>query len=172
MDPNTLIDAAFKVCTALDAAGAKAVLTGGSAATFYAPQAYQSDDVDFILMWTAGGSQAANALAAINVKQVRPGDYRYGNVTVEFPKGPLSIGAEQIPSERCITERRNGMVLHVLSPTDAVCNRLESYYAYNARPQARSYCKGTRLTWSLCERGRCANMHTSTNSNECILTNF
>jgi len=45
----TLIDVAFAVCTALDHAGERALLVGGSAATFYAPDAYQSSDCDFIL---------------------------------------------------------------------------------------------------------------------------
>ena len=36
---STLVEVAFEVCTALDASGYTAVLTGGSAATFYAPAA-------------------------------------------------------------------------------------------------------------------------------------
>lgn len=35
--------------TALTEAGVTAVLTGGSAATFYAPHAYQSGDLDFVV---------------------------------------------------------------------------------------------------------------------------
>jgi len=38
----TLTDVAFAACTALDRAGEVAVLCGGSAATYYAPEAYQS----------------------------------------------------------------------------------------------------------------------------------
>ena len=45
---STLADVAFAVCTALHTNGGVAVLTGGSAATYYAPDAYQSRDLDFL----------------------------------------------------------------------------------------------------------------------------
>jgi hypothetical protein len=45
---SSLIDVAFAVCTSLDNIGTRAILTGGSAATFYAPTALQSRDCDFI----------------------------------------------------------------------------------------------------------------------------
>ena len=44
-----LVEVAFAVCTALARAGVTAVLSGGGAATFYAPEAIQSYDLDFIL---------------------------------------------------------------------------------------------------------------------------
>ena len=37
---SSLTDVAFAVCTALHEAGYTVILTGGSAATFYAPEAY------------------------------------------------------------------------------------------------------------------------------------
>lgn len=43
-----LFEVAMAVCSALDRAGITAVLTGGSAATYYAPEAYQSSDIDFV----------------------------------------------------------------------------------------------------------------------------
>lgn len=46
---SSLTDVAFAVCTALHRAGYTSVLTGGSAATFYAPTAYQSKDLDFVI---------------------------------------------------------------------------------------------------------------------------
>jgi hypothetical protein len=50
LDPSaTLTDVAFAVCSALDRIGERAVLCGGSAATYYAPDAYQSRDLDFVL---------------------------------------------------------------------------------------------------------------------------
>ena len=49
---DDLTSMAFKVCTALDTVGIRAVLTGGSAATVYAPEAYQSSDADFIAPFT------------------------------------------------------------------------------------------------------------------------
>jgi hypothetical protein len=60
---STLTDIAFAVCTALERAGFVAVLTGGSAATFYAPDAYQSKDLDFVI--TLRGQAGEEALKAI-----------------------------------------------------------------------------------------------------------
>ncbi|GAC1590809.1 MAG: hypothetical protein NVS3B28_18100 [Candidatus Velthaea sp.] len=46
---STLSDVCFAISAALEARGISSVLTGGSAAALYAPQAYMSDDADFIL---------------------------------------------------------------------------------------------------------------------------
>jgi hypothetical protein len=58
---TTLRDLAFLVCTELDASGATAVLTGGSACTVYAPDAYQFRDFDFIFQFSAGIFPVADA---------------------------------------------------------------------------------------------------------------
>lgn len=67
---STLTDVAFAVCTAMDGAGFTVVLTGGSAATYYAPEAYQSRDVDFVI--TLRGKAGEKALESIGYK--RKGD--------------------------------------------------------------------------------------------------
>lgn len=46
---STLEDVCFEVTEALDLHGFTAVLTGGSAASMYAPNAYMSQDADFVL---------------------------------------------------------------------------------------------------------------------------
>ncbi len=46
---STLEDICFAVAAALETRGMSGVLTGGSAAALYAPQAYMSLDADFIL---------------------------------------------------------------------------------------------------------------------------
>jgi hypothetical protein len=54
LDANsTLTDVAFAVCTALERAGEHAVLCGGSAATSYEPEEYESRDLDFVLHFGA-----------------------------------------------------------------------------------------------------------------------
>lgn len=45
---SSLVDVAFAVCTALDQAGAVAVLVGGSAAAYYTSR-YRSHDADFVI---------------------------------------------------------------------------------------------------------------------------
>ena len=51
---SSLREVAFAVCTALHERGIEVVLTGGSAATVYAPHAYQSRDIDFVIVMHAG----------------------------------------------------------------------------------------------------------------------
>jgi hypothetical protein len=132
MDPNVLIDAAFDVCTALDSVGTKAVLTGGSAATFYAPHAYQSDDIDFVLAFGSAEKSNAEVLGKIGFVLAKGKQhYERDGVVLEFPKGPLSVGGEVLPEGRYFTAKNDHKVLYVLTATDAVCNRLESYYAWN-----------------------------------------
>lgn len=53
---SSLDDVAFAACTALDEAGIRAVLTGGSAAVHYAPETMQSYDADFVLYFGAFGN--------------------------------------------------------------------------------------------------------------------
>jgi hypothetical protein len=125
---TTLADVAFAVCTALERAGFVVVLTGGSAATFYAPDAYQSKDLDFII--TLRGSAGENALKAIGFE--RKGDYYVHPASpflLEFPPGPLAIGEDAVTTWSTI--RREGAVLHVLSPTDSCRDRLASFLFWN-----------------------------------------
>ena len=125
---STLPEVAFEVCTALDRAGFVAVLTGGSAATYYAPKAYQSKDLDFVL--TLRGEAGEQALASIGFK--REGDFyvhERSPFPLEFPPGPLAIGEDLVTT--WTTVRRKGRVLHVLSPTDSCRDRLASYLFWN-----------------------------------------
>lgn len=86
------MDVCFAVCTALDGVGTKAVLVGGSAATFYAPERYQSHDADFIIRF-GGDEEAHNALIALGFIE-RGAIYRHPEspFTLEFPAGPAGIG--------------------------------------------------------------------------------
>ncbi len=49
--------------------------------------------------------------------------------TVEFPKGPLAIGAEVVTE--VATVREGERVLHVVTATDAVRDRLNKYAAWD-----------------------------------------
>ena len=64
---STLVDVAFAICTALDRAGVRAVLVGGSAATFYAG-AYQSYDIDFVLTSNPLGAKTREAVEALGFR--------------------------------------------------------------------------------------------------------
>ena len=116
------------MCTALDRAGYQAVLTGGSAATYYAPNAYQSYDVDFVI--TLRGEGGEDVLASLGYR--RKGNYYVHHdapFPLEFPKGPLAVGEDLIKS--WTTVEREGEVLHVLSPTDCCRDRLASFLFWN-----------------------------------------
>jgi hypothetical protein len=127
-----LIDVAFIVCTALDRTGTVAVLTGGSAATYYAPAAYQSRDADFIIVMTGSLALASKALADIGYSE-HGGVYEHEQsaFTLEFPPGPLAVGADIIASYE--SARRGDLVLNVLSRTDSVRDRLAGFYHWDDR---------------------------------------
>lgn len=121
---STLVDVAYAVCTRLAAARITAVLTGGSAATFWAPAALSSRDLDFVLTVYAPGGEAA--LASLGYQ--RHLDYYVHTenpLPLEFPPGPLGIGDDLVT--RWHTARRGAQVLHVLTATDACRDRLASY---------------------------------------------
>jgi len=125
----SLVDVAFAVCTALDRAGTTAVLTGGSAATYYAPDAYQSADIDFVITFNAA-DDAERAL--LDLGFARRGDY-YEHTSspfpLEFPPGPLMIGDDVITHWN--TDERNEELLHVLAPTDSCRDRLAALLFWN-----------------------------------------
>lgn len=126
----TLADVAFAVCSALDRAGEHAVLCGGSAAAYYAPEAYESDDLDFVLRFGARRTKVDEALAPLGYVRATGDLYRHPVIwyTVEFPAGPLAIGTETISAHA--TERRNELILHVYFPTDVVRDRFMHYWAW------------------------------------------
>lgn len=125
---SSLSDVAFEVCTALDSAGFTGVLTGGSAATFHAPAAYQSKDLDFVLAIQGKGGE--EALKSIGFR--RKGDFYVHDrthLTLDFPRGPLAIGDDLVT--KWDTEKKGKALLHVLSPTDSCRDRLASFLFWN-----------------------------------------
>jgi hypothetical protein len=126
----TLTDVAFAACTALDAAGEVAVLCGGSAATYYAPEAYQSRDLDFVLRFAVRTRVVDDALRPLGYVRAPEGLYRHPRIafTIEFPAGPLAIGSETVGA--FATERRGEFLLHVYTPTDVVRDRFMHYWAW------------------------------------------
>ncbi len=129
---STLQDVAAAVSGALSAAGIEAVLTGGACATLYTEGEYQSSDLDFILQSSATRRALDSAMRSVGF---RPKDGRYEHPEteffVEFPPGPLGIGADIAIRS---VERRIGRVsVRLLSPTDSCRDRLAAYYHWNDR---------------------------------------
>lgn len=126
---STLIDVAFTVCTGLDAAGITAVLTGGAATMLYAGEMLPSDDADFIIGFGVD-KETEEVMSALGF--TRNGRiYTNPNTrfTVEFPTGPLSVGAEIITE--WAKRERGDECLYVLSAFDAVRDRLCGYFYYH-----------------------------------------
>lgn len=129
---STLRDVAFQVCTALDARGITAVLTGGSAATVYAPQAYQSRDIDFVITFRAPNAGGLETLAALGYRQVHDHyEHAASPLILEFPQGPLAVGGELIRRWDTLQEGRR--LLYIINPTDSCRDRLAGFVFWNDR---------------------------------------
>lgn len=127
-----LREIAFLVCTALDECGIEAVLSGGSAATVYAPRACQSHDLDFVITFHAPNAGARNALAALGYREVRDHyEHSINPLIVEFPQGPLAVGGELI--RKWDTLHEGNLLLHILNPTDSCRDRLAGFLFWNDR---------------------------------------
>ena len=121
---STLREVAFCVCTALERNGQTAILSGGGAATVYAPGAYQSRDLDFIL--TFSGSASSQPILDLGFR-LAGNHYAHQETiyTLDFPPGPLMIGSDYIPNWDTLKE--GDWLLHIITPTDSVLDRLVAY---------------------------------------------
>lgn len=124
---TSLRELAFIVGNEFIRQGAKAVLSGGGAATIYSKDAYQSQDLDFVLTYTGGLAHVIESLGF----RAEGGMYRREDIvwTIEFIQGDLAIGEDyEIEPVRL---EENGRMLDILSPTDCVRDRLAWYLNYN-----------------------------------------
>ncbi len=129
---STLEDVAFEVCTVVDAVGVTAVLSGGSAATVYAPKAYQSRDLDFILHFhSRGDSFPDQCLLDLGFTRSVRSMFSHPLIafTLDFMNGPLSVGGDVV--DHWLTRRREQELLHIISPTDCVRDRLSAAIHWN-----------------------------------------
>lgn len=123
---------AFKVCTALDLDGIKAVLTGGSAATVYAPEAYQSRDADFIASWVTKEREFQETMRMLGfTKTGRIYSHPACLFTLDFPDDEIRIGETFVREHDTLTD--GDLHLHLLKPAHCVCDRLASFFWYQDR---------------------------------------
>ncbi|RYD61758.1 MAG: hypothetical protein EOP84_35340 [Verrucomicrobiaceae bacterium] len=119
---STVTEVAFEVGNALAQAGIRAVLSGGGAATIYAPEAYQTRDLDFILL---SRRASVGPILALGFKPIQgTAMYEHPDIpfTLEFPAGPVAVGDEVITEWAVL--RDAGRELTLLTPTDCVRDRL------------------------------------------------
>lgn len=129
---STLPQVAACVASALSSAKIRAVLTGGACATFYSEGGYQSSDLDFILQSAVTRKTLDEVMKSIGFR--RTGDHYEHSRTeffVEFPAGPLGIGADI--DIRPVVHRIEGTPVRLLSATDSCRDRLAAFYHWNDR---------------------------------------
>lgn len=106
------------------------MLTGGGAAEFYAPRDYKSSDLDFVLDFHTSDSKTRDALETIGfVRAGRILAHPDTPFTVEFPPGPLGVGDDTISAWD--TVQKGEYLLHLITPTDSVRDRLAAYLFWN-----------------------------------------
>lgn len=127
---STLVDVAFAVSTALARAGEPVVLCGGSAATFYAPEAYESRDLDFVITFGARPRAVRAAIEPLGFTRRSEGLFAHPTVpyTIDFLRGPVAIEEETITEFH--TERRGDEQLRVLTLTDVVRDRVLHFWVW------------------------------------------
>ena len=120
------------VAGALARSKIRAVLTGGACATLYSRGEYQSSDLDFILQSAVKPETLDAVMEAIGFR--RTGNHYEHPRTpliVEFPAGPLGIGADI--DVRPVIRRIRGVGVRVLSATDSCRDRLAGFFHWNDR---------------------------------------
>ncbi|MFT5287414.1 MAG: hypothetical protein ACI8TQ_003599 [Planctomycetota bacterium] len=148
---SDLVEVAFAVCTALDRAGVTAVLSGGGAATFYAPEAIQSYDLDFILEVYPKDGDPAQVLTDLGYRN-KGHDYVHSvsRFQLEFPRGPLAVGDDLI--RKWSTQHSGDELLHIITATDSCRDRLAAFYHFKDRSaleQALAVSRTTKATIDL-----------------------
>jgi hypothetical protein len=123
---------ALRVGSALDEHGIRGVLTGGACASLYTGGAYHSVDVDIILSGAVSRPELDAAMASVGFERRRD-RYIHPDLPffVEFPRGPLAIGADH--QIRPVRYRRGRSRMLVLSATDACRDRLAAFYHWKDR---------------------------------------
>ena len=133
---STLAEVAVAVGDVLRRRGIRAVLTGGACASLHSDGAHTSMDVDLILQGSTTQQALDDALAPLGFR--REGDhYEHPRAPfiVEFPPGPLGIGADL--DVRPVLIRRGSAATLALSATDACRDRLAAFYHWNDRQSLR-----------------------------------
>ena len=129
---SSLAQVAVCVASALARSKIRAVLTGGACASLYSKGKYQSSDLDFILQSAVTSKELDAVMEAIGFR--RTGNhYEHPRTAffVEFPAGPLGIGADI--DVRPVVYRIGRVGVRVLSATDSCRDRLAAFYHWNDR---------------------------------------
>ncbi len=121
--------AAF-VQTKLEKKGIKTVLSGGAAVSFYVGRKYVSKDIDLVADWAPKAATLRAAMSEMEFFQ-KAKYFAHPDTEhlVEILPGPLSVG-EQVVTRTNKVQLSTG-VLRVLTPADAVKDRLAAYFYWH-----------------------------------------
>lgn len=134
---------AARVSEALAAHGIDAVLSGGSVVSIYSANEFQSHDLDFIT--SAARRELDAAMAELGFAREGAGRHYVHALTpfvVEFPAGPLMVGEELVKRHAELKTRAG--TIRLLTPTDAVKDRLAAFFHWSDRQsleQALAICR-------------------------------
>ncbi len=116
--------------------GITAVLTGGACVSIYTDGSYVSRDADFVIQGRVQQAALDAALGELGFE--RQGDRYIHPETrfyVEFPPGPLAIGADLAIEP--VEVSRAGRKALALSATDSCRDRLTAFYHWSDRQSLR-----------------------------------
>ena len=112
--------------------GIRAILTGGACASIHSEGAYLSEDIDFILQGRVLPAELDAAMAAVGfARQANRYLHPSSRFWVEFPRGPLAVGADLNVVPIALEGSVAGTL--ALSPTDSCRDRLAAFYHWNDR---------------------------------------
>ena len=115
------------VQTHLTEKGVDTVLSGGAVVAIYTSGLYVSPDLDLVNRYSAKRSTIRAAVEELGFREMgRHFEHPESEFIVEFPRGPLSLGEQEITNVAELTTDEG--ILRVITPTDCVKDRLAWYY--------------------------------------------
>lgn len=128
---TSLENLAAMVSDALADAGITAVLCGGAVVTIYSHNAYQSYDLDFVT--SEGLRRIEVVMRSLGFARGKGRHFTHPatRYSVEFPAGPVMIG--NAPVYEIAEHSTEAGTVRLLTPTDAVKDRLAAFLHWNDR---------------------------------------
>ena len=112
--------------------GIEVVLSGGASVSVYSNGEYVSKDLDMVNVNSARRPAITKAMNEIGfAEEGRHFIHPESRFLVEFPPGPLAVGAEPVKSVQQITLSTGS--LRIVSPTDCVKDILAHYFHWHDR---------------------------------------
>jgi len=123
----TKIELTAYVQSKLEENGIHAVLSGGTAVSYFTENRYSSYDIDLVNQYSVSRKKIQFVMERLGFLETgRYFTYPETQFFIEFPPGPVTVGVEPVRKIEVI-EMHTG-VLHIISSTDSVKDRLAAYY--------------------------------------------